>query len=247
MRPFLFLCGKPAPTLEASMHHKIRTLTFLVVFASCSSAFAKSNFWFASAADPTGTPLTSLTVDGVGSSFDVSVWFSSDTELSALEALAGFDTSSSDGTGATPLLGKLSLNGTPSTAMTGLGSGLSILGSAALAGGMLSSGSGDRTYGLDVPLIGTGLTNVAATTGRKLFDLGMMNAGLLPGESFTMSFHTADDSVSQFATFGVDVSGNVIVPDTSALRVTARAVPEPGSIFAFVGGAAVLLRRRARK
>lgn len=228
------------------MQNKIRLFTLAAVLATCASSFAGTSFWFASPFDATGVPLSSLTVGAVGSTFDVSVWFSSDVELSALETLVAFDRSSSDGVGASPMDGKLSLSGTATTGMTGLGSGLSILGNPSLAGGTLAAGSGARGYGLDAPIIGTGFSSIAATTGRQLLTVKLKNTGIAPGGSYALSFHSADDTVSQYATFGIDDSGNVLIPKTTGLTVRTQAVPEPAPLLALAGGLAALVRRRRK-
>ena len=227
------------------MQKTIRLLTFAAFVASCAAASAASSLWFAAASDPTGATLTSLTVGDVGATFDVAVWYASDVPISAMETMVAFDTSMDEGADATPLDGKLGLDGTAADAFGNLGSGLDRLGSPSVVGGHLD-GTGVRGYGFDVAIIGSGLSDIAATSGRRLFTLKLKNTGLGAGDAYSLSFYKPDDSASLYTTYLLDTASNVILPQTTSLRVGVEAVPEPAPMLALAGGALALLRRRRR-
>ena len=193
------------------------------------------------------TPLSTLTIGDVGSTFSFSVAYATPNAFShdGVNVFLGYDSTTSSGSGATPLDGKIGLVGSASGAVAGISSIFSSSATAALGGDTVSNGNELRPYGLNIALQMSKLR--ASTDEVRLFDVTLTNLGLLPGMGYDLLIYDAGDTGFADGTSTVNNATAIGLPSGStALRLSTQPVPEPAPMLALAGGALVLLRRRRR-
>ncbi|MFQ3587516.1 MAG: PEP-CTERM sorting domain-containing protein [Fimbriimonadaceae bacterium] len=196
--------------------------------------------------DSDGNPITSLTIGLPGSTFDVTVFYTTNLTHTGMNLFVGYDTATSEGLSATPLDGKIGLGGASEMAsVTYVHPTIGMLFTPAAAGGF-GSGNHVRPFGLDIPM-GTGLnlTEVPGATASALVRISLKNLGLAAGESYTLSIFDAGDNGADIYTTFLDYRGTYYYPSTS-YELTVQAVPEPGTLLALAAGAGLFLRRRRK-
>lgn len=221
-------------------------LLALGLAAPAARASDAVSFWFASPADPDGAPISSLAIDGAGTSFTVSLWYQSVVALphNLVNVFVGFDQTDTVGTAASPLDGLIGLGASPEASLSEIGPDFQLL-APALGGGQRAD-PGPRPYGIDIPLEGPLGQFLTAEAPTKLADLTLKNQGLNDG-TYTLTLW--DGGVGdEFTSFliGDEIARPEVVV---ALLLTAQSavIPEPGTLALFgLGGAALLALRRRR-
>jgi hypothetical protein len=213
----------------------------IAVVPMSANAQQTVNFWFALQGDATATPISNLQIGVPGSVFNVSVWYQTPGGFThnALNGFIGFDRTNTTGMGATPLDNLLTLNGTPSTAVTNVNTSYNVQFTRVLAGG---EGAGTRPFGVDIPL-GILDNSITSTTPIRAFDISLANQSLQVGQSTNVWIWNGGTG-SEFTTF-ITNGVTTLRPDTFTMQVTA--VPEPTTLAALALGGAFLARRRRRQ
>jgi hypothetical protein len=217
----------------------------LVVAAVLIGTAARSQpqvaFWFAAPDDPTGAPITNLTIPGPGQSFSVSVWYQSESAFphNAVNAFVGFDRTTTEGTGAVPLDNQLVLDSGAVDSLSDFGFDYT-LGNPALAGGA-SVAPVERPYGLDVPLEGPLGQFLSADEPTKLFDVRVRNQAVTGNYEMVLWNGGLSDAFSSFLVG----DGILAHPDQPAF-LNLSVMPEPGTfgLIAPLLPALALVRRR---
>jgi len=233
------------------MRAKRIVLTSLVAVAALvGSASAHVTFYFA--AKGTTTQITDLNIGSVGSTFDLTVCMQIvgfQFPVSAVDAFVGFDTANSNLASATPLDGKIGLNGTLSSAITNYNSGLPIH-MRALSGGETKDGLASdsiRPYGVDANLLADFQTEMDfGNNPVALFDISLKNLNFTNGTYQLVMWDagTGNSSTSLIS----NLNSDIYRPGDWAGTLTLHApVPEPASLIALGVGASALLMRRRRK
>jgi hypothetical protein len=231
----------------------VRKSIFVAAFAACllpttSMALPAVQFYFTKTTD--SVKINNLNLNASDTTFDLSVWYViSDTAFPNLSAVTfvGFDTSNSEGIGATPLDGKFGLNPDAAGAISNTNSHYPFVfgtesGGATLVG---SDPNSVRPYGIEAFMGISGDAYDPGLTPVHLFDISFSNLGLTAGQSYNLVLWDAGQD-TQSTTY-LDGGADILRPGRSeVLTVTVGAVPEPASIIALGLGAAALLRRRRR-
>lgn len=216
----------------------IASATLMLLSLSPASAL---QFWFTRAGDT--TPITELMV-APGESFTLSIWMQHSPEkVQGIEVMFGYDRANSMGESATPLDGKIVLDGTLDDAVI---QGLAALGPPlkTLEG---ARGTGTRPYGVRYILL-SATARVDVSAGVKIFDVKLKNQGLLPGDApYTLYIWDNPGGGRGRTTLVTLETGSTIRPGGS-VTLNLVPVPEPGSLMALatgvVGLAGMALRRR---
>lgn len=221
---------------------KLRLGALLVTFPLAAVATSQPFFYFG---DSDGNPITSLTIGLPGSTFDVTVFYTTTQVHTGMNLFVGYDTANKEGLDATPLDGKIGIGGSSDlTSVSYINPIIGMLFVPASAGG---SGQGDhiRPYGFDIPM-GTGLggPTVNGATASPLVRISLKNLNLAAGDTYTLTIFDAGDGNDIYTTF-LDNLGDY-TPPGSTYELTVQAVPEPGTLLALAAGAGLLLRRRRR-
>ncbi len=228
----------------------------------CLSPASALQFWFTKAGET--TPITELVV-APNEVFTLSVWTQHDQPVTAIGVMVGWDTADKRGPSASPQEKKVELNGTLSQAVRnyfryenlgdpdtddddwGMRTNVRRLGGA----------GSDRPYGLEVAW--TVWANNAAvfrlaavdiSDGIKLFDITLINKGVVPGSSPYPLVIYSDPTTNAWTSLVVlsQQAGGATVRPAGSTILTLVPVPEPGSLMALatgvVGLAGMALRRR---
>lgn len=211
------------------------TLTLL----SLSPASALQ-FWITKAGDT--TPITELMV-APGESFTLSIWMQHSPEkVQGIEVMFGYDRATTMGTSATPLDGKIVLDGTLDDAvipvLRTLGSPIKTLEGA--------RGTGTRPYGVRYVLMSV-TDKVDASAGVNVFDIKLKNQGLMPGDD-PYTLYIWDNGTGPSRTTLATLETGATIRPGGSYTLNLVPVPEPGSLMALatgvVGLAGMALRRR---
>ncbi|GIV16520.1 MAG: hypothetical protein KatS3mg022_1955 [Armatimonadota bacterium] len=216
----------------------IASATLMLLSLSPASAL---QFWFTRGGDT--TPITELMV-APGESFTLSVWMQHSPEkVQGIEVMFGYDRANSMGAAATPLDGKIVLDGTLDDAVI---QGLADLGPPlkTLEG---ARGTGTRPYGVRYIVL-SATAKVDTSAGVKVFDIKLKNQALMPGDSpYPLYIWDNPGGGSSRTTLVTLENGSTIRPGGS-VTLNLVPVPEPGGLMALatgiVGLAGMALRRR---
>lgn len=220
--------------------NNLRALASLASLAALATAHAGTNVYFG---DSAGNAVTSLAAPAVGSTFTLSVWYSSTVEVIDGETFLGYGLTDTAGAGATPSSSLLvDLASTPAASVSAA-PGI-LLTAPQRAGAGLGDPAGPRSYGLDLGTINSNF-DLLPTAGTRLFDVTFKNLGLTAGKSQVLSFFTSP-TASGYKTVFYDTNAVEVTPTGGSLTVSAAPVPEPTTLAAVGLGALAVLRRRKR-
>lgn len=224
------------------MNKIFRTLIVSAAVLAVACAHASVSLYYALDTAPT-VQLTTLPITSTTTS--LSLYFTSTTAIDDAELFLGYDTTTTQGTSATPIDKKVSLTSPvagPTVVFNSNGSGMSMRTAGAFGA------SGTRPYGLDI-IDASGpsgvLTSAATASPVKLLSVTLNNLALTAGSSYSLSFPTTGITFTNaFVLSGVNQT--ITATPLTVIAPAPPATPEP-SAFAAVGlGALALLRRRRR-
>lgn len=211
---------------------------FLVLVPSFAVAQSTSaSFYFA---DSSAHAISAETIGGIGSTFDVNVYYSANAPHDTVNLFLGFDRSNSEDGGATPLDSYLGIASTPTAAVTLEDSSLLASFAPVLAGGGDPTSGTTRPFGLDIPFNAPTGTTVGAASNTYLAKISLKNLALASG-TYDVVLYDAGSGYS--LTTGVFNGGSVVGRGNSTLRVTVVPEPAPFALFA-IAGIGLLLRKR---
>ena len=230
----------------------LASLISATVMASTSASASYVTFFFAEKG--TTTQITDKTIGGIGTTFDLTLCMKivdMSFPVSFVDTFVGFDQTNKVGDSATPLLGKIGLNGTLSAAVKNPDANfMSTV--KALSGGETPSGAGDdslRPYGVDVNQFADLQSEIDfGNDVVKLFDISLKNLGIGSGGTYTLVLWDAGTGALNTSLIS-NTANDIYRPGNYAgtLTLHTAAVPEPASMIALgLGASALLMRRRKR-
>lgn len=215
----------------------------LLLLTAGGAARAQTVTFFFTAAG-SATPITNFVTTGPGQVINLSVYYTAPSTYATNDAnvFVGYDKTTTEGTTATPLDGKLGLNGDTGTTGTSAVSNVNATFQPFYFGGQLGGGqslvTGTRPYGDDLSFGTAAGTSFTSATPTHLFDISIKNLTLSSG-SETVAIYDGGTG-SEFTSYISD--GNTVVRPGVTTLLTVTAAPEPSaSVALFIGAALIAL------